>query len=448
MKKRSILFFALLCTQLLIFPKAMAQEQEPVIAAYYTNWSQYRPTSNGRPQFMPNQIDPKLLTDIYFAFAFFGYISKSVDPSNPRLTGDYKIQPVEWNDQTVLYPQLKALKQQNPKLRLHLSIGGWSFNDPEDPNGIGQTTNKLFSQMISKSANRQQFIKSALEYAKKYGFDGIDIDWEYPADSTRGGTVKDMDNYVTFLRELYVAVKAANPPLMLTWASPAIVPAGVPKSYHDNPKSYYEWIAKCSLYLDRLNVMSYDYHGAFDTNPQVTGVNSPLMRDTKSTSPLSIATTYNNYVNNGVPASKMIIGIPTYGRTFSGVVGLSSAYHNPGKPFTGPGEKGPASGTPGFLSYFELRDMIAAKGVSIGTDDVTNTIHAYNVNKKFWGSFDDENTVALKAKFAAQKKCQGIMFWAVDMDEYKNKAYPLIKSGIKAFKENRSSTFKAEEAVK
>ena len=83
-----------------------------------------------------------------------------------------------------------ALKSQNPSLRNLLSIGGWSFDDPNDPNGMGQYTYKLFSQMVSTSANRTQFINSAISYAKQYGFDGIDIDWEY----TRSTSIVSTEN--------------------------------------------------------------------------------------------------------------------------------------------------------------------------------------------------------------------------------------------------------------
>ncbi|MBS0628229.1 MAG: hypothetical protein JSS09_08470, partial [Verrucomicrobia bacterium] len=69
----------------------------PVVGAYYENWSQYRPPSGGRAVFFPNLIDPTILTDLYYAFAVFGFVTASIDPQNPHLTGDYTVQPVEWN---------------------------------------------------------------------------------------------------------------------------------------------------------------------------------------------------------------------------------------------------------------------------------------------------------------------------------------------------------------
>jgi chitinase len=160
------------------------------LVGYFENWAQYRPAGNG--QFFPDQIDPILFTHINFAFGLLGFVTWSVDPTanrtgDQRYTGDYTIQPIEWNDQCKLYPALQALKQRNPSLKTLLSIGGWSINSCDDmpasgnPHPYGPYTCQLFSKMASTPEGRSQFIKSAIAYAGKYGFDGIDIDWSTPA---------------------------------------------------------------------------------------------------------------------------------------------------------------------------------------------------------------------------------------------------------------------------
>ena len=404
---------------------------ESVVGAYYENWSQYRPAAGGRVQFMPNLIDPNIITDLYYAFAIFGYVSKSIDPSNPHLTGDYTVQPVEWNDQTVLYPQVMDLKKQNPNLRNLLSIGGWSFNDPNDPNGMGQHTCRLFSEMVATESNRTQFIESAIAYANKYGFNGIDIDWEYPGDLTRGGRAEDLANFLQFLKEAYPAFQKAG--LLLTYASSAIVPTGVPESYHRDPATYFQWLAACSKYLDRLNIMAYDYHGPFD-NPMLTGVNAPLNKDTNPDSTLNILTTLNLYLDNGVPADKIVLGMATYGHSFGGVNNLSESDFGPGKAFQSAGPAGPSTGTPGFLAYFEIADKMTLKELTFGVDSLTSTAEGYNLLTKEWVSFDTPQTIALKAQLAKDKSLLGIMFWAVDDDEYQwSPKYPNISSGYEVF---------------
>jgi chitinase len=404
-----------------------------VVGAYYENWSQYRPPSGGRAPFFPNLIDPSIITDLYFAFAVFGFVTRSIEPGNPHLTGDYTLQPVEWNDQSVLYPQVQALKKINPNLRNILSIGGWSFNDPNDPNGMGQFTYKLFSEMVSSSDGRSQFIDSAISYAHTYGFDGIDIDWEYPGDLTRGGSEADFENFLTFLEEASEAFHTATPPLLLSYASAAIVPTGVPQSYHDDPDSYFEWLADCSEYLDRFSLMAYDYHGSFD-DPKVTGVNSPLNADTNPASLMFVKESIKNYLNNGVPADKIVLGMPTYGRSFGGVSELTSNDHAPGLPFTQAGAAGPSTGSPGLLAYFEIADMIASKELIFGTDATTSTAYGYNVETGEWVSFDTPDTIALKVQLALDLELLGGMFWAIDDDEYHwGNKYPNVRKGYSLF---------------
>ncbi len=404
---------------------------KPVVAAYYENWSQYRPGSGGRSPFFPKNIDPTILTDLYFAFAIFGYQDKSINPQNPHLTGDFTVQPVEWNDQTVLYSQIQALKQINPNLRTHLSIGGWGFNDPNDP--MGSNTYRLFSEMVSSSATRDQFIQSAVSYALKYGFNGIDLDWEYPGDLTRGGAESDFINFLQLLSELQTACKSVNPPLALTIASPAIVPSGVPATYTSNPDLYFQWLAQCSNFVDQLNVMAYDYHGPFDV-PMVTGVNAPLTQDTLPNSKNFVKATLTNYITNGVPQSKIVLGMPTYGHSYGGVAGLSTSNYAPGLSFTSLGNAGPSTATPGLLAYYEIADAIALGQMSFGTDSTTQTAIAYNSSTGQWVSFDTPDTIALKANYAKSLNLAGVMFWAIDDDEYAwGSKFPNIRSAYDIF---------------
>ena len=404
-----------------------------VVAGYYENWSQYRPPSGGRAVFFPKNIDPTILTDIHFAFAIFGFVDSSIDPANPHLTGNFLLQPVEWNDQSVLYDQVQDLKKIHPSLRAILTIGGWGFNDPNDPNGIGNHTYKLFSEMVSSEASRNQFIQSAVDYAKKYSFDGIEIDWEYPGDLTRGGSSSDFGNFLILLEGLQTACKAQSPPLILSYAAPAIIPAGVPDSYKVDPQSYYTWLKQCSDYVDRMHVMTYDYHGPFDS-PKITGVNAPLMSDTSPSSTNMIQATLSNYLDNGVPPSKIVLGLAGYGHSYSGVQGLTPENSGPGAPFSGAGSAGSSTKSPGFLAYYEIADFIAQEQLTFGTDAITQTAYAYNSASQEWVSFDTPQTIALKAEYAKSLGLKGVMFWAIDDDEYTwGTTYPNLRAAYHVF---------------
>lgn len=397
-----------------------------IVAAYYANDSQYRPAIGQRSPFNVEMIDTSILTDLYVAFATFGYVTKSIDPDHPHLTGDFTLQPTMKNDEKILYPQLLALKQKAKNgLRIFLSVGGWHFNNPE--NSEGKTTYRLFSQMVSTAENRRQFIESAIEYAHRYGFDGIDLDWEYPGDVKRGGSLDDYANCLEFLKECSSAFSSAEPPLLLSFTVPPFIPFGMRSQFQQNPERFFKWIAQCSSYVDRLNVMAYDYHGPFDI-PKITGVNSPLNRDTNPASSLYIAKTLQNYLKNNVPAHKIILVLPIFGHSYAGVANLSAENAGPGKPFETGGSPGEATREKGLLAYYEIADKITQKQLIFGADQVTSTAYGYNLSSKEWVSFDNPDTITLKAMLALSLKLRGVNFWSIDMDEYQwEPKYPNIR---------------------
>lgn len=146
-----------------------------------------------------------------------------------------------------LYTQLTGLKSDNSGLEVWISVGGWAAG--------GQ----VFSDMTSTSTNRAAFIASAIKFMATYAFDGIDIDWEYPVSSDRGGAAADKANFVLLLQELKAAVGTkygSISPLFLALgvcSLTLIVSATLPSSY---------WymqnfdIVGMEPYLDWFNIMS------------------------------------------------------------------------------------------------------------------------------------------------------------------------------------------------
>jgi chitinase len=101
---------------------------------------------------------------------------------------------------TVLYPRFTALKDLNPGLETWISVGGWSMNDADQP------TAATFSNLAASSSAQSSFITSLLSFMTTYGFDGVDIDWEYPVAPERSGQPADYKNYVSFLTNLKSAL--------------------------------------------------------------------------------------------------------------------------------------------------------------------------------------------------------------------------------------------------
>lgn len=368
------------------------------IVAYFTNWSKYR---KGCP-FTAADIDPELITHINFAFA-------KVDPG-PGGKAKPKFGIAAY-DKTDLgpdgqYAQVNALKKKSPELKTFISIGGWSHNEGDMA--------WLFTTMAETPEGRSDFIKATIAFTRANDFDGIDLDWEYPGDPARGGRSMDTRTFTALLNEFRAAVDAeaestGKPKLLLTIAAPAGAFA-------------FRWLDLGKIHepLDWINLMSYDYEGGWQAH---TGHNAPI--------PLvgpGIQGSVSAYLNFGVPAEKLVLGMATYGRSFTGaeegkVGALAKGNAPPGR----------CTAAPGMLSYFEIKELLQSGKLKASWDDKAMVPYAYDAGSKLWVSYDDERSLAKKMDFIEQKGLGGAMFWALDLDDYKN-GYPLISSVAKRFK--------------
>nr|KAG5697192.1 hypothetical protein BaRGS_002201 [Batillaria attramentaria] len=140
-----------------------------VRVCYYTNWSQFRPAPS---RFLAEDINPFLCTHIVFAFA--------------NVQGN-SIVPIEFNDEE-MYGRLVALREANPSLRILLALGGWLAGGTQ------------FSQLVSSEENMIEFANNAIGFLRTFNMDGLDIDWEYPADTERGSIPADRIRFTRLLQ--------------------------------------------------------------------------------------------------------------------------------------------------------------------------------------------------------------------------------------------------------
>jgi chitinase len=150
---------------------------------------------------MPEQLPVGAYTHLNFAFAF-------IDPKS------FKVAPMSAAD-TELYPRFTGLKDSNPGLQTWISIGGWSMNDP------GQPTATTFSDLAGSSSAQSAFFSSLISFLQTWGFDGVDIDWEYPVATERSGKPEDFQNFVSFLKNLRSALGGSGHNYGLTITVPS-----------------------------------------------------------------------------------------------------------------------------------------------------------------------------------------------------------------------------------
>lgn len=247
---------------------------------------------------------------------------------------------------------VRTLKSGNLDLQVFASIGGWTFSDNNTK------TQPVFGNIAKNEGNRQKFADNVVSFMKEYGFDGVDIDWEYPGAPDRGGHKDDTKNYVALMKTLKETFdKTAKGKYGLTFT--------VPTSYW-----YLRWFDLPGMlkHADWVNVMSYDLHGtSCSAQTTIVATDVSISGAWDKDNPIgSIVQGHTNLTEikqsvellwrNEVQPKQVVLGFGFYGRAFQ----LEKAEcSKTGCNFKDAAAPGPCTNSAGTLGYFGRSFTIA-----------------------------------------------------------------------------------------
>jgi chitinase len=351
-----------------------AQTQDPIVTAYV--FPKETVLTSG-------QIDARKITRVNYAFA---------NIANGRIMEGAP------NDAANL-AFLVSLKKDSPRLTVLVLVGGWLWSGH-------------FSDMALTGASRAVFIDSVVAFITRYHLDGLDIDWEYPGQPGAGNKFRPEDkrNYILLLKELRARLdkieKENHHRLYITIAT------GASTEFLQHTE-----MGEVQKYVDTVNLMAYDYYEPGDE--KITGNHAPLFVDPADPEAVSADKSVSQYEAAGVPAEKLVLGVPFYGHVWGQVTAKSHGLFQPGKPAPN------AS-----ADYASIKSTMLGQGYIRYWDAAASVPYLYNEQKKIFVSYEDPESLAAKCRYVLDHHLAGIMFWDYENDP-SGALLDAIDSGLK-----------------
>ncbi|MGB7159956.1 MAG: glycoside hydrolase family 18 protein [Tepidisphaeraceae bacterium] len=366
----------------LIVTHEIARAESFRVVGYYAEWEQ---------QFPVERIPAERLTHVNYAFAII--------KEGKCAMRNAELAPAN-------FKKLSELKKKRPQLQTLISVGGWADSE-------------LFSDVALTDESRQTFAKSCADFAAEHQLDGVDIDWEFPVSGGEKGNIarpQDKRNFTLLLAELRKALdargKADGKRYLLTIAAPAGGYARIE-------------MGQFHRHLDFVNVMAYDFAG--DWSPR-TGFNAALHPVPGHPDQPSASAAVEAYLKAGVPPDKIVLGVPFYGRGWAGVNPEDNGLFQPRDPPDAASAKGKRVGPANYRELKNDRDGQAGKRF---WHEQAKVPWMWNPQTRVFISYDDPESLRLKARYARDNKLGGVMFWELSHDDEESSLLNALHEGLR-----------------
>ena len=345
-------------------PHASAQTKQaakPVIIAYVFPRNEL---------IVPSEIAVEKVTHINYAFA---------DVKEGRVVEGFGRDAENFN-------LLADMRRTHPHLRILISVGGWTWSNN-------------FSDAALTAESRRRFTESTVAFVRRHDVDGVDIDWEYPGLRGNGNVHRpeDKENFTALMTELRQALdaegRARSRRYLLTFAAGAF-PDFIATTEMD----------KVQAVVDFVNLMTYD----FRTSDPIAGHHANLYLHPADTKKRSVDRAVRDFIAAGVPPSKIVVGVPFYGRAWADIKGEGTGPYQPG---SRPTERidtkyGSMSAT-----------LIDRSGFVRMWDSQAQAPYLWNKDMRTFISYEDPESLRLKSAYVRDKGLAGVMFWEYYADK-------------------------------
>ncbi|XP_029845198.1 endochitinase [Ixodes scapularis] len=300
------------------------------------------------------------------------------------------------------YKEFTGIKSKFLFVKTMISLGGW------DQGG------EAFSYVARDPVRRCNFTKNLYKFLKDNDFDGVDIDWRFPASPDRAGQPEDKENYVQLLKSFCSLRKKG----LTVTATVPITPYYLDAGYD---------IKEMAKYVDWFNVLGFDLRGRWTG---IADVHSPLHArsfETGDVRNLNVERGLARLVELGAPKKKLVLGIPFFGRSF---VLQDSNKTQVGAPIKdAPAVPGPFIGSTEIMAYYEICTNIVDEIATREFDKEAMCPYIHYDDQ--WIGYEDEESVGAKMDFIIKEGYAGVMVYNNDMDDFNGvcgKTHPLLKT--------------------